>query len=83
MGEFRNRFLWPEQTQIVDAICKAYNNADKLGADKTRFAIAGGSAGATLAIAVAYRLVSTGQGDRIGGLISFAGMFLRKYQATI
>ena len=49
---------------------KAYDNADQFGADKTRYAISGGSAGAALAIAVAHKLVSTGQGGHICGLIS-------------
>ena len=50
MGKFGNQWLSPHETEIFDSICKAYDNADKLGADKTRYAIAGGSAGAALAI---------------------------------
>lgn len=54
---------------------KAWENAKHLAVETTRFAICGGSAGAALAIAVVYRLIATGQGDRVAGLISLQGLF--------
>lgn len=71
------------RNQVVDLLNQAYDNADNLGADKNRYAMSGGSAGAALAIAVAYKLVSTGQGDRISGLITMSGMFLSACHTTI
>lgn len=36
----------------------------------------GGSAGASLAISTAHRLIQSGQGDRVSGVVAMAGMFL-------
>ncbi|KAK5730085.1 hypothetical protein LTR15_000019 [Elasticomyces elasticus] len=55
---------------------QAYESASELGADQSRFLVCGGSAGGALALAVAYRLTSQRQKDRIQGLILMAPMCL-------
>ena len=60
---------------LTERGCQAWTNAIDLGADTTRFAICGGSAGAALAVAVVYRLIAAGQGDRVAGLVSMQGLF--------
>lgn len=49
---------------------QAWNAANELGGDQTRYFTAGGSAGGGLSFSIAERLIADGKGSQISGIVA-------------
>jgi versiconal hemiacetal acetate esterase len=52
---------------------QAHDSADELGGDKNKIFCFGCSAGGTLSLATAHKLIELGKGDALRGVINCAG----------
>ena len=77
--DYCNGAITPLEDQLSDCMKGwewVYDNAEEYGFDRKQLVIWGGSAGSSLGVGLAYRLIHSGRGSQIAGLAIMCSMLL-------